>query len=135
MSMPEFNVYDAIGGDETIHKLVDEFYTRVEADAHLRAIFPDDLEPGKRYQYLFLKQYWGGDTTYSQERGHPRLRMRHNPYPITQELRDLWVKYMLEAMDAIGIQEPARTIMQEYFERGASAMVNAITHPTDPNGD
>jgi hemoglobin len=96
---------------------------------------PMTLSPGKRYQYLFLKQYWGGDTTYSQERGHPRLRMRHNPYPITQELRDLWVKYMLEAMDAIGIQEPARTIMQEYFERGASAMVNAISHPTDPNGD
>lgn len=126
-----FNLYEFVGGDETFQRLVDVFYARVEADADLRAIFPGDLEEGKRYQFLFLTQYWGGPTRYVEERGHPRLRMRHMPYRITPALRDAWVKYMLEAIYEAGIREPALGMMREYFERGATFMVNHITEGDD----
>ncbi|MGJ3240497.1 MAG: globin [Anaerolineae bacterium] len=124
MSENQISVYERIGGDQTIRQLVDIFYAKVEADATLRTIFPEDLEPGKRWQYLFLVQYWGGPQTYAAERGHPRLRMRHSPYPITTDLRDRWVQYMHEAIDEVGIEDPMRTIMREYFERAGSVMIN-----------
>lgn len=124
MSENHLSVYELVGGEKTFRQLVDTFYSKVEADDKLRAIFPDDLEPGKQWQYLFLMQYWGGPRDYVAKRGHPRLRMRHSPYPITSELRDRWVKYMLEAIDEVGIQEPMRSMMRDYFERGASFMIN-----------
>lgn len=129
MSENQLTIYELIGGEETFHQLVETFYSKVEADEKLRAIFPDDLEPGKKWQFLFLMQYWGGPQSYSQERGHPRLRMRHSPYPITPDLRDRWLQYMLEAIDEVEIQEPERSIMREYFERGATIMINR--YPTD----
>jgi hemoglobin len=122
--MSEVTVYETIGGDATFQKLVDRFYTRVEADPKLRPIFPQDLEPGKRWQCLFLIQFFGGPQYYAEERGHPRLRMRHNPFPISQEARDLWLGHMLTAIDEVGIQEPARGVMREYFERGSAFMIN-----------
>ncbi len=111
-------------GDETIKRLVWSFYARVEADVALRAIFPEDLEPGKQWQYLFLVQYFGGPTHYMAERGHPRLRMRHNPYPIDADARDRWLAHMLDAIDAVGITDPARRVMRDYFQRAADFMVN-----------
>ena len=124
MSENQQTLYDLIGGEATFRRLVDSFYAKVEADEVLRAIFPEDLEAGKEYQYLFLMQYWGGSTRYSQERGHPRLRMRHSPYAITEDLRNRWVQYMLEAIDETGIQEPYRSEMRQYFEQGATFMIN-----------
>lgn len=128
MSHDETTIYEQVGGEDTFRKLVDVFYDKIEADETLREIFPDDLEPGREAQFLFLSQYWGGPQTYSHQRGHPRLRMRHSPYPITQDLRDRWVQYMLEAIDEVGIEEPIRSTMREYFERGATFMVNRY-HP------
>jgi hemoglobin len=130
MSENEVTVYDLIGGEATFERLVTVFYAKVEADEVLRAIFPADLEPGKRYQQLFLMQYWGGPTAYIEERGHPRLRMRHYPFPITEDLRNRWVEYMLAAIDEVGIQEPARSMMREYFDRAASVMINRYDPPT-----
>lgn len=124
MSENEATLFEIMGGEAAIRRLVDVFYAKVEADEVLRAIFPEDLAPGKEYQYLFLLQYWGGIPHYSMERGHPRLRMRHAPYAITPDLRNRWVQYMLEAIDEVGIQEPARGQMREYFEQGASFMIN-----------
>lgn len=124
MSENQQTVFEMIGGEATFRRLVDSFYARVEADEVLRAIFPEDLEAGKEYQYLFLMQYWGGSSRYSEERGHPRLRMRHSPYAITPDLRNRWVQYMLEAIDEVGIGEPARSQMRDYFEQGASFMIN-----------
>ncbi len=124
MAQSEMSIYDMIGGADTLWQLVDLFYTKVEADAELRAIFPEDLEPGKQWQYLFLVQYWGGPTEYAAERGHPRLRMRHAPFPISPALKDRWVMHMHAAIDEVGIQEPARSVMREYFRRGADVMVN-----------
>ncbi|MEM9954201.1 MAG: globin [Chloroflexota bacterium] len=129
MSDNETTIYDLVGGEETFRQLVNIFYDKVEADEDLRAIFPEDLEPGKKWQFLFLSQYWGGPQQYSAERGHPRLRMRHSPYPITPELRDAWANYMLEAIDEVGIQEPMRSTMREYFERGATFMINRYPQP------
>jgi hemoglobin len=122
--MSEFTIYEVVGGDATFKQLVDAFYQRVEADPVLRPMFPDDLEPGKRWQFLFLTQFFGGPQRYAQERGHPRLRMRHHPFPINQEAQRLWLTYMLAAMDEVGIEEPARTVMRDYFERGSAFMIN-----------
>jgi len=124
MTENQATIYELVGGEETFRQLVDIFYAKVEADEKLRAIFPEDLEPGKKWQFLFLMQYWGGPRRYAEERGHPRLRMRHGPYPISTDLRNLWVQFMLEAIDEVGIEEPMRTTMRDYFERGASFMVN-----------
>ncbi|MDX1994854.1 MAG: globin [bacterium] len=124
--MTEVSVYDFIGGAETFRKLVDAFYSRVEADPTLRPMFPEDLEPGKQWQYLFLMQYFGGPTAYMEERGHPRLRMRHAPFPIDQAARNAWLGHMLAAIDEVGIAEPARTMMRDYFERASTHMMNAF---------
>ncbi len=127
MAHDELSVYDSVGGDETFHALVDAFYARIDADAYLRPMFPDDLEPGKRRQFLFLTQFFGGPPRYSQERGHPRLRARHMPFPIDQTARDRWLGHMLAAIDAVRIAEPARSIMRDYFERASEFMINVST--------
>jgi len=124
MAQSETSIYEMIGGADTIRQLVDVFYNKVEVDEELRAIFPEDLEPGKQWQYLFLMQYWGGSTEYGAERGHPRLRMRHAPFAISPDLAKRWVQHMHAAIDEVGIQEPARSVMREYFQRGAEVMVN-----------
>jgi hemoglobin len=123
--MSEFTIYEVVGGDPTFQKLVDCFYQRIEADAKLRPMFPADLEPGKRWQFLFLTQFFGGPQRYAVERGHPRLRMRHHPFPINQKAQRLWLGHMLAAIDEVGIEEPARTLIRDYFERGSVFMINS----------
>jgi len=132
MTEPDINVYEAAGGEPVFRRLVDIFYAKVEQDALLRSVFPPDVSAGKRRQYLFLMQYWGGPQQYSAERGHPRLRMRHAPFAITPAARDAWVGCMLEAIDETGIAEPARTLMRDYFDRAATFMINQ--YPVD-DGD
>lgn len=117
-------LYDRVGGEETFRRLVDTFYAKVEADPVLRPMFPPDLEEGKRWQRLFLIQFFGGPTDYAEERGHPRLRMRHFPFPINQQARDHWLQHMLEAVDETGIEEPMRGEMHVYFERASTHMMN-----------
>ena len=117
-------LFERVGGDSTFEQLVDHFYKLVEEDDDLRPLFPDDLEPGKQWQFLFLTQYWGGPARYQDQRGHPRLRMRHMPFAIDQQARDLWVQHMVEAIDFVGIPDPDRHQMVEYFERGATFMMN-----------
>ena len=124
----EQTVYDMVGGDDAFRKLVDYFYQFVSEDDQLRHMFPPDLEPGKQWQFLFLTQFFGGPARYSEERGHPRLRMRHNPFQIDQHARDRWFAHMCRAIDEAGIQEPARGIMRDYFERGSTFMINAESH-------
>lgn len=131
MSENQITVYELVGGEPTFRRLVDTFYAKVEADEALRTIFPEDLEPGKEWQYLFLMQYWGGPTTYGEVRGHPRLRMRHFPFAITPDLRNRWVQHMHEAIDEVGITEPARSMMRDYFERAGTAMINRYEPPTE----
>ncbi len=134
MQEPSLSVYEMIGGEPTFRRLVDTFYARVEADEFLRPLFPADLEEGKRAQYLFLMQFFGGPTQYMLERGHPRLRMRHAPFPIGREARDHWLGHMLAAMDEVGIEEPARSEMREYFERASLHMINVDLDMPDITG-
>lgn len=129
MNENALTIYDLVGGDDTFQRLVNSFYGKLEADDKLRAMFPDDMEPGKRWQFLFLVQYFGGPASYGDERGHPRLRMRHMPFPIDNDARNRWLGYMLEAIDEVGIAEPARGFMRDYFERASAMMVN--THMID----
>ena len=131
MSENQISVYELVGGEPTFRRLVDIFYAKVEADEILRTIFPEDLEPGKEWQYLFLMQYWGGPTEYVEKRGHPRLRMRHSPFAVTPDLRNRWVQYMHEAIDEVEIKDPARSVMREYFERAGTAMINRYNPPEE----
>ncbi|MFW5691946.1 MAG: globin [Chloroflexota bacterium] len=124
-------IYEMVGGDPTFEQLVEEFYARIEADPSLRRMFPDDLEPGKRWQFLFLTQYFGGPARYAEERGHPRLRMRHMPYPIDAAAQSAWLRHILAAIDAVGIEEPARSVMRDYFERGSAFMINQFQPDDD----
>lgn len=117
--------YDQVGGEETFRKLTAEFYAQVEADPEFKAMYPEeDLGPAEERLRLFLIQYWGGPTDYSQLRGHPRLRARHMPFRIDAAARDLWLKYMRNAMDTLELPPLHYDTMWDYFERAARAMQN-----------
>lgn len=123
----ERTVFELIGGMKTFEELVDTFYEGVETDPVLRPLYPEQLDDSRRHTALFLAQYFGGPTTYSDQRGHPRLRMRHAPFQIGQSERDRWVHHMMAAMDKIGIPEPAYTVMANYFASTATFLINAPT--------
>jgi hemoglobin len=95
------SVHDAVGGRQFFVDLVDGFYDGVSTDPLLRPLYPDDLTDSRRHLAGFLVQYWGGPTTYSDERGHPRLRMRHAPFAIAAPERDAWLGHMLASLDAV----------------------------------
>ena len=119
--------YAAVGGEETFRRLVDAFYAGVAEDPLLRSLYPeDDLGPAADRLRMFLVQYWGGPTTYSQQRGHPRLRMRHAPFAINSAARDAWLTHMREAVDSLNLPEPHRTALWDYLERAAYFMVNSM---------
>ena len=122
-------MHDAVGGEEFFVDLVEHFYRGVAADLLLRPLYPDDLTESKRHLALFLQQYWGGPGTYSEERGHPRLRMRHGPFVISEAERDAWVRHMRAALDAVIVEreiDPAiEAQLVEYFTNTADFLVNA----------
>jgi hemoglobin len=118
--------YDAIGGEPTFRRIVARFYAEVAADDVLRAVYPEEeLGPAEERLRLFLMQYWGGPTTYSDLRGHPRLRMRHAPFRIGPRERDAWLRAMRIAIDEAGLAEPHREQLWSYMESTASHMVNS----------
>jgi hemoglobin len=119
--------YDAIGGHETFVRLVDVFYEGVATDEVLRPMYPEeDLGPAKERLTLFLEQYWGGPTTYSDQRGHPRLRMRHAPYKVNPDARDRWLKHMRTAVDSLGLTPIHESQLWDYLERAAFSMINTF---------
>lgn len=120
----QITIYELAGGDTPFRALVERFYARIERDPLLRPMFPADLEPGKQGQFLFITQYFGGPARYNQQRGHPRLRMRHGPFSIGQAERDAWVAHMLAAIDEVGFAEPVRSALREYFERAGTFLIN-----------
>lgn len=118
--------FAAIGGEPTFRTIVARFFQEVAADPILRAVYTDeDLGPAEERLRLFLMQYWGGPTTYSDTRGHPRLRMRHHPFTIRAAERDAWLRAMRVAVDAAGLEEAYRTRLWEYLESTANHMINA----------
>ena len=118
--------FDAVGGEPFFRRLVDKFYEGVADDPLLRPMYPEeDLGPARDRLTLFLMQYWGGPGTYSETRGHPRLRMRHAPFEVSPAARDAWLSHMKAAVDAMGLPEEHHAALWEYLERAAYFMVNA----------
>lgn len=118
-------LYERIGGHPTFERLVHAFYEGVAGDTELRALYPeDDLGPAERRLRMFLEQYWGGSHTYSEERGHPRLRMRHVPYAVTEHMRDRWLAHMLAAVDTLDLAESDDAELRDYLVRAAYMLVN-----------
>lgn len=117
-------VYKAIGADEPFYRLVEHFYAGVEKDPVLRPLYPEDLAPGKEHLALFLIQRTGGRQTYSEQRGHPRMRQRHMPFKIGRKERDAWVKNMEAALDAVPEFAPHAQTMREFFDSFATFMIN-----------
>ena len=119
-------LFEAAGGLPFFEALVDRFYDGVEADPVLLRLYPepDDLVGARRRLTLFLVQYWGGPQTYSDERGHPRLRMRHAPFAIGPEERDHWLGHMRASVDALDPAPEVRAALEEYLEMAAEAMRN-----------
>jgi hemoglobin len=118
-------LYDEVGGEETFRLLVDRFYADVAKDPLLRALYPeDDLGPASERLRMFLIQYWGGPGTYSQLRGHPRLRMRHAPFRIGVAERDAWLGHMAQALDSLELPEGPHAQLWDYLVRAADGMRN-----------
>ena len=123
--MPEETFYQRAGGERTFNDLVSHFYALVAVNPILRPMYPDnDLHGAGRRLQLFLEQYWGGPSTYSQERGHPRLRMRHSEFHIDSAARDAWLICMKDAVNGLEITDDLKAELWNYMELAANSMVN-----------
>jgi hemoglobin len=128
-AMDQVSFYDAVGGAETFNAIVSRFYEQVPEDEILRELYPlDDLPGAEDRLRMFLEQYWGGPRTYSDQRGHPRLRMRHAPFRISEIERDAWLRCMRTAVasiDAHTLDDEHRSELLDYLEMAANSLVNA----------
>ena len=120
------NFWEQVGGRPTFEKLVRAFYDGIRTDEVLLPMYPEqpDLEGAIQRLTGFLEQYWGGPTTYSEERGHPRLRMRHAPFKVNPDARDRWLKHMRAAVDTLELSPLHDATLWAYLDRAAQAMVN-----------
>ena len=120
------SVYELAGGEPTFRLLVQRFYAGVATDPVLRPVYPEaDLAGATERLTLFLIQYWGGPSTYSERRGHPRLRMRHQPFEIGQKERDAWLNHMTAAVESLDLAPAVREAMLDYFATASTAMINS----------
>ncbi len=125
MSDPQ-SFYAEVGGAPVFAKIVSRFYEQVAEDEVLRPLYPEqDLGPAEQRLRMFLEQYWGGPRTYSEQRGHPRLRMRHAPFRIGPIERDAWLRCMRIAVDEAGLDDEHRAQLWQYIQYAAMSMVNA----------
>jgi hemoglobin len=122
----EETLFDQVGGEAFFVRLVDAFYEAVEADATLRPMYPEDLTDARRHLTLFLVQYWGGPKTYQDERGHPRLRMRHAPFRVTKTARDAWLAAMGAALESVRgeLNDEQLEELTSYFSMAANQLRN-----------
>ncbi len=122
-------MHDAVGGEGFYVELVDRFYDGVATDLLLRPLYPEDLTDSRRHMVMFLRQYWGGPGTYSEERGHPRLRQRHGPFVIGEAERDAWLHLMVAALEATAAARgtPAELVapIRDHLVNAADFLVNA----------
>lgn len=119
--------YEILGGEDAFRRLVHRFYTGVAQDEVLRPLYPEeDLGPAEERLRMFLEQYWGGPRTYSELRGHPRLRMRHAPFAVTPTARDRWLAHMRVAVDELGLPAEADAMLWGYLHSAALSMVNTF---------
>jgi hemoglobin len=131
--MNETTFYEAVGGEETFRRLVSRFYQEVAKDPELRAVYPSrNLGPAEEHLRLFLIQYWGGPGTYSEQRGHPRLRMRHARFAIGEAERDAWLRHMRTALDELDLDEALDAQLWDYLVMAAHSLVNQQTMVIGP---
>lgn len=117
--------FEKVGGEKTFNDLVSHFYALVAVNPVLRPMYPDsDLKAAAERLQMFLIQYWGGPGTYSEQRGHPRLRMRHAPFHIATKERDEWLVCMRQAVDGLTIEDELKSELWNYLEMAANSMVN-----------
>ncbi len=122
------SVYELAGGEPAFRLLVERFYARVAEDPLLRSVYPDeDLSGATERLTLFLIQYWGGPSTYSELRGHPRLRLRHQPFAIGRAERDAWLGHMTAAVESLELAPAVRRALLDYFDTASTAMINRPT--------
>lgn len=121
------SLFEEVGGPQFFDQLVDRFYEGVATDDVLLPLYPEqsDLSGAKQRLTLFLQQYWGGPTTYSDERGHPRLRQRHFPFVIGERERDRWMVHMMAAVDELSPNESVHQQLTEYMTMASTAMINS----------
>jgi hemoglobin len=132
---PEQTFYDAVGGHETFVRLVKAFYEGVASDPVLRAVYPEeDLGPAEVRFRMFLEQYWGGPTTYSDTRGHPRLGQRHGPFAVTPSARDRWLTHMHAALEQSDMSMDHKQQFWDYVVRAAHFLVNTPDEAADAPG-
>ncbi len=125
--------YDEVGGFETFRRIVHRFYEGVATDEVLRPLYPEeDLGPAEERFLLFLVQYWGGPTTYSDTRGHPRLRMRHAPFAVTPEAKDRWLVHFREGLDSVDLTPEQDARFWDYVTHAAQFMVNQVNPVVPP---
>ena len=118
--------FEAVGGEPTFRLLVERFYAEVAMDPILRPLYPErDLGPATDRLSLFLIQYWGGPSTYSETRGHPRLRMRHAPFVIGAVERDAWLRHMRTALDSLELPQEQAVELWNYLSMAADSMRNS----------
>jgi hemoglobin len=122
----EESLFDQVGGEAFFVRLVNAFYEAVETDETLRPMYPDDLTDARRHLTLFLVQYWGGPRTYQEERGHPRLRMRHAPFRVTKSARDAWLAAMGAALESVRdeLSDEQMEELSSYFVMAANQLRN-----------
>ncbi|MEU1424523.1 MULTISPECIES: globin [unclassified Kitasatospora] len=124
-TLSEETFFEQVGGEPTFRRLVHRFYQGVAGDELLRPMYPEeDLGPAEERLTLFLMQYWGGPRTYSEQRGHPRLRMRHVPFRVDRAAHDAWLKHMRAAVDELALPADAERQLWDYLTYAAASMVN-----------
>ncbi len=121
---PDKSPYERWGGAPFFEALVDRFYQGVATDPLLRPLYPEDLTESRAHLALFLMQYWGGPTTYQEQRGHPRLRMRHAPFAIGPAEADAWMRHMAEAVAAACLEPADEEELLEYLSMAARNLIN-----------
>ncbi len=117
--------FEQVGGEETFRRLAKRFYEGVAGDELLRPMYPEeDLGPAEERLALFLMQYWGGPRTYSDHRGHPRLRMRHAPFHVDRAAHDAWLRHMRDAVDSLELPGDLEKQLWDYLVYAANSMIN-----------
>lgn len=118
--------YDVVGGEQTFRRIVSRFYQGVADDPLLKEMYPDDLDASADRLRMFLEQYWGGPRTYSEQRGHPRLRMRHATFRIDAHARDVWLGHMRTAVDEAGLPPDREQELWTYLVMAAESLINTL---------
>jgi hemoglobin len=122
---PGLTPFERWGGDPFFVALVERFYQGVATDPLLRPMYPEDLTDSKAHLALFLAQYWGGPERYNEERGAPRLRMRHAPFVIGSAASEAWLRHMTAAVDDADLGADDKELLLDYLAMAANSLINA----------